>query len=86
MNDVRARLARCFAAAFPNATARDIPTLEQARTEAWDSLASATLFALLQEEFGIELDWAELERLDSFSRIESYLNIYARSSTRIHGE
>jgi acyl carrier protein len=38
---------------------------------AWDSLATVILAAAVEEEFGVQVEPEEIERLDSF---ESYLN------------
>ena len=81
MTELRTLLIRCFTAVFPQTPANEISTLAQARTEAWDSLATATLFTLVQEQFGIELDLTEIERLDSFSGIEDYLRAHLPSSS-----
>ncbi len=75
MSDLRQRLIRCFAAAFPNVSEEALPTLTPKSTEDWDSVAMATLLAVMQEEFGIALDILEdLEQLDSFSRVYEYVN------------
>jgi acyl carrier protein len=60
--------------------------MAQAGMEEWDSLATATLFMLVQEEFEIEFDLAELERLDSFPRIEEYLILHNSCSSRSIGD
>jgi acyl carrier protein len=74
MNDLRERLLRCFAAAFPDVAEEALPILEAKATEEWDSVATATVFALVQEEFGIELEVPEeLEQLDSFSNVYEFV-------------
>jgi acyl carrier protein len=74
MNDLRERLLRCFAAAFPDVAVEALPTVQADLTQGWDSVAIATIFALVQEEFGIELEVPEeLEQLDSFSNVYEFV-------------
>jgi acyl carrier protein len=73
MNDHQARLARCFAAVFPQLPESLIPAATQATTEGWDSVATVTLFSLIQEEFGVSLDFDDLQNLESFSSIHDHL-------------
>jgi acyl carrier protein len=66
---VKARLRDCFAAVFPSAAPDE---LEQASTETlpgWDSLATVTLVAVVEEEFGVVLELDDLEQLTSFERV-----------------
>jgi hypothetical protein len=44
-----------------------------ANTAEWDPLSSVTLFALVEEEFGTELDVNGLGELSSFDSILDYL-------------
>ena len=74
MNDIEGRLLRCFAAAFPEVAESELTILEPESTEQWDSEAMAVLLALIQEEFGFEIDAPEeLEHLQSFSGIYGYV-------------
>ena len=74
MNDIAARLLRCFAAAFPEVAEDKLPILAPESTEQWDSEAMAVLLALVQEEFGFEIDAPEeLEDLQSFAGIYGYV-------------
>jgi acyl carrier protein len=80
MNDIHSRLLRCFAAAFPEVSEEELPALTPESTEQWDSEAMAILLALIQEEFGFEIDAPEeLEDLDSFPRIYEYVRSRAAS-------
>ncbi len=79
MNEIRSRLIRCFAAVFPQVPEEHIPTARQDSTEGWDSIATVTLFALIEQEFGIELGFEELENLESFTRIHDCLSRRAAS-------
>ena len=66
---VKARLRDCFAAVFPSAAPGE---LEQASTDTlpgWDSLATVTLVAVVEEEFAVVLELEDLEQLTSFARV-----------------
>jgi acyl carrier protein len=69
MNEMRARLVKCFAAVFPHLPPQDIPAASTASVAEWDSLASLTLIMALEEEFGVEVDAEQLETLVSFDAI-----------------
>jgi len=73
MDDTRDRLARCFAAVFPSLPVDSIARAGVSNTEGWDSVASVTLIATIEEEFGIELDIQDLAELISFEKILDYL-------------
>jgi acyl carrier protein len=73
MDDTRNRLVRCFAAVFPSLPADSIARAGVSNTEGWDSVASVTLVATIEEEFGIELDIQDLAELISFEKILDYL-------------
>ncbi len=67
------RLIRCFSAVFPALSKEEIPSASRDSVSAWDSLAAITLITVLQEEFGLEIDLAQLDRLTSFSAVLEYL-------------
>lgn len=73
MDDTQARLARCFSAVFPALSSSAILKADATNTEAWDSVASVTLFATIEEEFGIEIDLQEAPALLSFEGLLEYL-------------
>ena len=78
MNDTRTRLAKCFAAVFPELSEREIPLASQASVGNWDSLASATLFTVLEEEFGIDIAPEDADELLSFDLVLEYLARHER--------
>ncbi len=55
MHDVEQRLTECFCAVFPELSPEEI-VKASSNTGAWDSLTAVTLLALVEEEFGIELE------------------------------
>lgn len=73
MDDTRDRLVRCFSAVFPSLSTDSIIRASASNTEAWDSVASVTLFAAIEEEFGIEMEIQDLAELISFEKILDYL-------------
>ena len=82
MSDNRARLIECFATVFPDLRSAEIPLASIATVPAWDSLASATLVSVLEEEFGVQLGLEELEDLTSFELVLAVLNDSMGSSNR----
>jgi acyl carrier protein len=73
MDDARNRLLKCFSTAFPSLPDSALIQASTTNIEGWDSLASVTLFALIEEEFGTELDVQALGQLTSFPKILDYL-------------
>jgi acyl carrier protein len=73
MDEVRSRLMKCFSTVFPALPSEILPNANTGNTAKWDSLASVTLFALVEEEFGTELDVNALGELSSFDSILDYL-------------
>jgi acyl carrier protein len=73
MDETQARLTRCFSAVFPSLSSTAIPSADATNTEAWDSVASVTLFATIEEEFGIEIDLQDSTALLSFWGLLDYL-------------
>ena len=73
--DTEPRLVRCFSLVFPNLPAGEIRTAGVETIDEWDSLASVTLVAVLQEEFGMEIDLGDLPELTSFHAVLRYLEI-----------
>jgi acyl carrier protein len=73
MDDVKTRLERCFSAVFPALSAAQIVQASPGSVAAWDSVASVTLFALIEEEFALEIDVQDMQALLSFERLLEYL-------------
>jgi acyl carrier protein len=67
------RLMRCFALAFPSATRDEIRTAKFNAMSGWDSLRGVTLLAVLDEEFGVQIDLADLLELETFDALQRYL-------------
>jgi acyl carrier protein len=73
MDPIATRLTNCFQTVFPNLPAAQIPAATQSSVAAWDSTAAILLVNVIEDEFGIQVDYDRLEELDSFARIREYL-------------
>jgi acyl carrier protein len=76
MPDTRQRLIRCFLAVFPELSESAAVSASVSSMSAWDSVATVTLAAAVEEEFNVQFDIDEIEKLNSF---QNYLNRLARS-------
>ena len=74
MSEIHERLMRCFSATFPNLTPEEIQSASPSTVDTWDSLASVTLVAVLEEEFAIQIEPEDIEHLVSFDSSLEYLN------------
>jgi len=68
-----ARLIRCFSAVFPSLSGEEIEAASLETVSGWDSLATVRLVAVLEEEFGLQIDLGEWQELSSFASIRHYL-------------
>jgi len=73
MDTVEQRLESVFATVFPDLTPEQIRTASQNSVESWDSVAAITLMNLIEEAFGIEMDFGDVAELTSFSQLADYL-------------
>ncbi len=73
MDDIQSRLRLCFSAVFPTLTPEKVIEADHYNVSQWDSVASVTLFATIEEEFGIEVDLQDMTKLVSFRAILNYL-------------
>jgi acyl carrier protein len=73
MDNLENRLVRCFSSVFPDLNEEQIRLASTDSVPTWHSLASVTLVALLQEEFGMQVSLAELPNLISFSAVKNYV-------------
>ena len=82
MPELESRLVVCFAAAFPDLTREEIPSAAAGSLASWDSLASITLFSLIEEEFGVSVLPDDIPELVSFELIHEYLRGKLSSEAR----
>jgi acyl carrier protein len=66
MDPTAARLRACFSRVFPDLTEEETLNARVGGTPEWDSLATVTLFSLIEEEFGVSLDLDEFDETMSF--------------------
>lgn len=73
MNDTAKRLTKCFLVVFPEMTPEDVAEATTANVKNWDSVASVTLFTLIEEEFGNTISLDALDEFNTFRHILSHL-------------
>jgi acyl carrier protein len=74
MDNSETRLVNIFANVFPDLPADRIPNASQDSVQNWDSVAAITLMNLIEEEFGIQMDFDDLGELTSFQKILAYVD------------
>lgn len=74
MPDVNERLVRCFTAVFPDLAPSEAEHASVETVAEWDSLAALTLVAVVEEEFGIQIDDHDLAELGSFTALRTYID------------
>jgi acyl carrier protein len=80
MSEVRERLVSCVQAVFPDLSGEQAQRASTSRVAAWDSLATVTLAAAVEEEFEIEFAPEEIETLTSYDMLLTHVT--ARISER----
>ncbi len=74
MDQIREKLARCFALTFPGLERSRIPEATSENIAGWDSVAHVTLLSLIGEEFGIDVDFEAFEGATSFEALAERLS------------
>ena len=69
MDTVDQRLESVFATVFPDLSPDQIRTASQNSVDTWDSVAAITLMNLIEEAFGIEMDFGDVAELTSFPQL-----------------
>jgi acyl carrier protein len=80
VTELEDRLVRCFSSVFPALTDEEIRGADVELLGDMDSLAGVTLVALIDQEFGVELDLEVLFRLHTFEGVRRYLDEQCLSS------
>jgi acyl carrier protein len=83
MHNVEQRLAKCFSAVFPELSPQDIVQASPDTTGDSDSLTAVTLGALIHEEFGVDLDFANMEENLSYRGVLARLTDAIRNGIPI---
>jgi len=73
MNDAEERLVRCFSVIFPDLDQKQIRRASKTSVGAWDSVATVTLINVVEEEFGLQIDFEDVEQFSSFPVFLRYL-------------
>jgi len=73
VDDVQARLSKCFTGVFPELPQSQIPIASLSSVKEWDSVATITLLTVIEEEFGVRFEPEQLEQLVSFRSILEFL-------------
>jgi acyl carrier protein len=81
--DLDDRLVRCISSAFPGLTDRAIRTADVEQLADVDSLAAVTLVALIDQEFGVDLDLEGLLKFGNFVGLCQYLREQPASSEAV---
>jgi acyl carrier protein len=74
MDNSETRLVKIFENVFPDLPADRIANASQDSVQNWDSVAAITLMNLIEEEFGIQMDFDDLGELTSFQKILTYVD------------
>jgi acyl carrier protein len=80
MTDTEDRLVKCFQLVFPGLTPEAARAAEVESLESWDSIATANLLTLLEEEFGVNVDYELAGGFTSFAAIRSYIEAALRTA------
>ena len=73
MDNVEARLLRCFSVIFPEVNENDLRNASMENVEDWDSVATVTLINVVEEEFDIQIALEDVEDMMSFRLFLNYL-------------
>jgi acyl carrier protein len=73
MSELENRLIKCFSSVFPALVPEQVKTANAQSLAAWDSLATVTLVAVVQQEFSVQIDLLDFPDLDSFEAFKTYL-------------
>jgi acyl carrier protein len=80
MDSLEAQLSRCFSAVFPTLGENDIPSASFETVEGWDSIATVNLIGVIEQEFQIDIDPADLDQMVAFQSAATLLRGLARRS------
>lgn len=73
MAELHDRLVRCFLSVFPALNEKEVRASDVTLLTNMDSLVGVTLVALIDEEFGVDMDVDGLLELGTFEAIQKYL-------------
>ena len=73
-NPLRSQLEECFAVVFPDVPKSELAAAVIGKTDQWDSLATLTLAAVIEESFGVSIQPDDVPSLVSFAATEAFLS------------
>jgi acyl carrier protein len=73
MDESEALVAGCFSAVLPHLNPAEIIHANPNNVRGWDSIATVTLMAAIEQELGIEIEPADVEEFVSFESIVSFV-------------
>jgi acyl carrier protein len=73
MDEQEKRLASWFLTVFPELSWEEVTHASSTTVRGWDSVAVVTLFAVVEEEFGISIEADDPGEFDSFQRFLNHL-------------
>jgi acyl carrier protein len=73
MDETELRLAKCFCSVFAELSVSTAPEADVNSVTEWDSIRTVTLFAVLKEEYGFDVDIDDVGSTLSFQGILSYI-------------
>jgi len=71
--EMQSRLTRCFLAVFPELNENEVAAASPSSVNGWDSVATLNLITVIEEEFGVQIDFMDLMSALSFEQISVYL-------------
>lgn len=82
MNETSQRLSKCFRIVFPELDDSQLEFADMGNTGRWDSVNHIMLITVIGEEFGVDLDLDDLDRLNSFKGLLESVEQAASTSPR----
>ncbi len=77
---LQTQLEEVFSVVFPDVSTSEFAGAAMGSLPAWDSLATLTLAAVIEESFGVQIAPDDLPALVSFSAIQQYLTGQTRAA------
>lgn len=69
--ELKERLIGCFKNVFPDI--ENVDSLNVDNTPEWDSVKSIVLILVIEEEFGIQIDYTNMDTFTSFENVLNYI-------------
>ena len=82
MDEVDEKLLQCMSVVFPDVAPEQLTQLDQDVHAEWDSIAHATLVALLSESFDLELDFEVFSQATTYARLREVVRALVASRAR----